>query len=68
MAYYKKLYQFAKSLGVCAENPDALPRAARAVSIWLLVMGILSLLSGLGGITMILGHIFVNKYFVNIER
>ena len=68
VTYYKKLYQFAKSLGVCAENPDALPRAARAVSIWLLVMGILTILSGLGGITMILGHIFVNKYFVNIER
>lgn len=67
VTYYKKLHQFARSLCDCVDDPDALPIAAGTVSVWLLVMGILSILSGLGGITMILGHIFVRKYFVDIE-
>lgn len=67
ITYYKKLHQFAKSLCVCAEDPDALPQAAGAVSIWLLVLGIFNILSGITGITMILGYVFVKKYFVDIE-
>ncbi len=67
VTYYKKLHQFARSLCACAEDPDALPVAANTVSIWLLVLGIFNILSGLTGIVMIIGYVFLKKYFVDIE-
>ncbi len=67
VTYYKKLHQFAKSLCACTEDPDALPVAANTVSIWLLVLGILNILSGLTGIVMIIGYVFLKKYFVDVE-
>lgn len=64
VTFYKRLHQFAKSMCLCAENPDALPEHANTVSIWLLVLGILSIFSGLTGVVMILGYIFIKKYIV----
>ena len=48
----------------CAEDPDALPEHANTVAIWLLVLGILSIFSGLTGVVMILGYVFIKKYIV----
>ncbi len=66
LTFYKRLHQFAKSVCACAENPDALPEYTSSVSTWLLVMGILSIFSGLSGVIMILGYVLIRKYFVDI--
>jgi len=67
VTYYKKLHQFARSLCDCVDNPDALPIAAGTVSVWLLVLGILNIFSGLSGVIMIIGYAFLKKYFVDVE-
>lgn len=64
VTFYKRLHQFAKSMCRCAEDPDALPEHANTVAIWLLVLGILSIFSGLTGVVMILGYVFIKKYIV----
>lgn len=64
VTFYKRLHQFAKSMCRCAEDPDALPEHANTVAIWLLVLGILSIFSGLTGVIMILGYVFIKKYIV----
>lgn len=64
VTFYKRLHQFAKSMCYCAENPDALPEYANTVAIWLLVLGILTIFSGISGVLMILGYIFIKKYII----
>ena len=67
VTFYKKLHQFARSLCDCVDDPDALPTASGTVSVWLLVLGILNIFSGLTGVIMIVGYAFLKKYFVDVE-
>ena len=64
LTFYKRLHQFAKSVCVCAEDPESIPAYASVVATWLLVLGILSIFSGLNGVLMIMGYVFIKKYFV----
>lgn len=65
VTFYKRLHLFVQSVYRNVDNPAAKIRYANGTYIWLLVMGILSIFSGLGGIVMIVGAVFVKKYFAD---
>ena len=64
LTFYKRLHQFAKSMCVCAENPDAMPEYANVVATWLLVLGIFCIFSGLTGVLMIMGYVFIKRHII----
>ncbi|MBQ9080958.1 MAG: hypothetical protein IJY27_07810 [Clostridia bacterium] len=63
--YYKKLHYMARSLYACVDDPYVEVQYANAVSVWLLVLGILNIFSGLSGVVMILGYVFIKKQIID---